>query len=395
MELMVDIQKDIETVTKIDAVSTILDVILQTTGMGFAVVARVTDEKWVACAVVDHINFGLLVGGELVLETTLCNEVKQFNKALIIENVSDDTIYCSHPTPLMYGFESYISMPIYLKDGSFFGTLCAIDPHPAKINNSKVINLFRLFADLISFHIDVEAELELSEAKLLEEVKTAELRDQFIAILGHDLRNPVAAISNAAQLLMRIPDHERVNKLAHIIHDANYRVKNLIDNILDFAKGRMGDGIDIKMQFHQTLAPQLSQVIDELQLANPTHFIEAEFIFNEPVNCDVTRIAQLFSNLLGNAVTHGDKVSPIKVKAVSDHGKFRLSVTNAGLYIPDANIKALFKPFYKGNQKSNAEGLGLGLFIAQEIAIAHGGLIKAISTEKETCFTLVMDSSST
>jgi len=389
-EIQSNIQNDIDTISKIDAVSTILDVILKTTGMGFAVVARVTEQKWVACAVADHINFGLLPGGELELETTLCHEVRMFNEAIIIGHASMDQKYNSHHTPRMYGIESYISMPIVLKNGSFFGTLCAIDPSPASINNPHTIAVFKLFAELVSFHINAVEELKTSETSLLEERKTAELRDQFIAILGHDLRNPIGAISNAAQLLLRMPDQDRVNKLAHIIQDSAYRVKNLIDNILDFAKGRMGDGIDVKISIHQSLETELSQVIAELQLSHPERIITAQFKFIDPISCDGTRIAQLFSNLLANALIHGDKSAAINVEAFSEHGKFRLSVINAGYKIPKDKLNGLFKPFYRGNPNADSRGLGLGLYIAQEIAIAHGGVLKATSNDDETRFTLTL-----
>ena len=306
-----DLQNDIDTISKIEAVKTILDVILQTTGMGFAVVARVTEEKWVACAVADKINFGLSSGGELPLETTLCHEVRQYREAVVIEHASNDEQYNTHHTPKIYGIESYISIPIVLTNGNFFGTLCALDPAPAKINNSSTIALFNLFADLISFHINAIEELNSSEISLQEERKTAELRDQFIAILGHDLRNPISAIANAAQLLLRIPDNDRINRLAHLIQDSSYRVKNLIDNILDFAKGRMGDGIDLKINLHHSLETELNHVISELQLSHPERSIATQFEFKEPINCDGTRIAQLFSNLLANALTHGEKSAPV------------------------------------------------------------------------------------
>ena len=389
-EFQSNIQNDIETIAKIDAVSTILDVILKTTGMGFAVVARVTDQKWIACAVADHIDFGILPGGELELETTLCHEVRMYNAAVVIDHASLDEKYCSHHTPRIYGIESYISMPIVLKSGNFFGTLCAIDPSPASINNAQTLALFKLFAELISFHIDAVEELKVSEISLLEERKTAELRDQFIAILGHDLRNPIGAISNAAQLLLRMPDQDRVNKLAHIIQNSAHRVKNLIDNILDFAKGRMGDGIDIKISNHQSLQVELSQVITELQLAYPERIIVVQFRFIDPINCDGTRITQLFSNLLANALIHGDKNAPVNVEAFSEHGQFKLSVINAGDKIPKDKLNGLFKPFYRGDPNADSKGLGLGLYIAQEIAIAHGGVLKATSTDEETCFTLVL-----
>jgi len=387
----VNIQKDIETISKIEVIPAILDIIRQSTGMGFAVVARVTDKKWVALAVDDAIEFGLKVGGELVLDTTICNEIRENTTVVAIDYVPEDKRYCDHHTPKTYKFESYISMPIVLKDGSFFGTLCAIDPGPAKVNNSHVIEMFRMYADLISFHIDAVRQLELAEVKLQEERENAELRDQFIAILGHDLRNPVGAISNAAELLLRIPGNERSNKLAHIIQDSTFRVKILIDNMLDFAMGRMGNGIELNVSNDVLLAETLTQVISELQMIHPDRDINVMMDIDRPVPCDSRRVAQLFSNLLANALTHGDPASPVSVTAVTEPTNFSLCVSNAGTKIPEEKLNGLFKPFYRGDSKHTAKGLGLGLYIAKEIALAHGGDLTVTSTDEQTCFKLSLD----
>jgi GAF domain-containing protein len=95
----------------------------------------------------------------------------------------------------MYGFRSYISMSIMLADGSFFGTLCAIDTPPRPINNPETIGMFKLFAELIAFHLESAQKLETSELLLANEKRTVKLRKQFIAVLGHDLRNPLVSIS--------------------------------------------------------------------------------------------------------------------------------------------------------------------------------------------------------
>jgi GAF domain-containing protein len=192
-----DIIADINSIQNIPAIPNILSVICKTTGMGFAAVARVTSEQWIACSIRDDINFGLQPGGELVLETTICNEIRQTSEPVIINHVSEDPAFCGHHTPEMYGFQSYISIPIYRKDGGFFGTLCAIDPKPASFDREHVLEMFNLYADLISFYLSAIQQVDSTQQELAEERKTAELRDQFIAILGHDLRNPLGAISSS------------------------------------------------------------------------------------------------------------------------------------------------------------------------------------------------------
>ena len=145
---------------------TILDVVCRTTGLSFAAVARVTEDRWVACTVLDNIDFGLVPGGGLKVETTICNEIRQTHEAVIIDHVDDDEVFCGHPTPAMYGFQSYISMPIIRKDGSFFGTLCTIDPLPHRLKNAGTIGMFRLFAELIALHLDASDRLKASQQAL-------------------------------------------------------------------------------------------------------------------------------------------------------------------------------------------------------------------------------------
>jgi sigma-B regulation protein RsbU (phosphoserine phosphatase) len=105
-----------------------------------------------------------------------------------------------------------------------------------------------------------------------------------------------------------------------------------------------------------------------------------------PVDCDPVRMSQLLSNLLGNALTYGDPAAPVLVVAETGLQQFELSVANAGAPIPKASMEKLFLPFSRGTGQSGQEGLGLGLYIASEIARAHGGMLTATSTSQETKF---------
>ncbi len=161
--LTADFTADIDAIGRIAAVPTMLDVVCRVTGMGFAAVARVTSDRWIACSVKDDIQFGLKPGGELKVETTICHEIRQSGEAVIIDHVAENAQYRAHHTPLQYGFQSYISMPIVLPDGTFFGTLCAIDPRPARLKTPETIGMFKLFAELIAFHLDANAKLDASD----------------------------------------------------------------------------------------------------------------------------------------------------------------------------------------------------------------------------------------
>ena len=385
-----NIQADIDAIGRIDAIKSILEVVCRTTHMGFAAVARVTDHKWVACAVRDEINFGLKPGSELQLETTICNEIRQNHQPVVINHVAQHEVFVNHHTPAMYGFQSYISIPITRRNGEFFGTLCAIDPNPALLDNPETIGMFTLFADLISMHLDALDKMALSELKLEEELETAKLREQFIAILGHDLRNPVGAVLNVAQLMLRMPLDDRMKRLANILQDSSYRMKALIENILDFARGRLGEGVILESNADEPIEKILNQVVSELQIIWPSKNIEVTYQLNSPVKCDGKRMAQMFSNILGNALTHGDKSAPVQVNVKSSDLTFKIAVTNMGKQIPGAIMKKLFQPFSRGEVTPEQQGLGLGLYISSEIARAHGGELLVDSGEQQTTFTFKM-----
>jgi len=381
-----DLSADIAAVQGITAVPRILEVVCRSTGMGFAAVARVTEQRWICCAVRDEIAFGLTPGGELKVETTICHEIRQSGEAVVIDSVADDLVFCGHHTPAQYGFQSYISMPIILGDGSFFGTLCAIDPRPARLNTPQTVGMFKLFAELIATHLDAANRLAASEARLLGERETSELREQFIAVLGHDLRNPLASIAAGTKLLTR--GNRDAAPILALMQQSVARMSALIDNVLDLARGRLGGGIALN-RATQSLEPVLNQVIAELRAGFPESQIEADFDLTQQVDCDSGRVAQLFSNLLGNALTHGTPGAPVRVRANTHKDEFELSVANAGEPIPPEAINRLFQPFYRVAQDSG-QGLGLGLYIASEIAGAHGGRLDVASSPLETRFTFRM-----
>ena len=322
------------------------------------------------------------------VETTICNEIRKSHEAVVIDDVARDGNYCNHPTPALYGFQSYISMPIVLPNGEFFGTLCAIDPRPAHVNTPAIIGTFKLFAELIAFHLDADRRLADSEAALIDERETARLREQFIAVLGHDLRNPLGSISSAAQVLERIALPDPAKKMVAIMQKSVRRMAGLIDDVLDFARGRLGGGLSLTLGDDEPLVPALEQVIAELRGVFPDRVIETDFAHTECVKCDRARISQLLSNLVANALTYSTPGTPVQARTRVEAGVFELSVSNRGDPIPAHAMARLFAPYERGAVRPSQQGLGLGLYIASEIARAHGGALTVTSTTDETRFTL-------
>lgn len=218
----------------------------------------------------------------------------------------------------------------------------------------------------------------------------SELQEQFIAVLGHDLRNPVAAIDSGATMLLRQGWSERAPVILNLMRNSVVRMNGLIDNVLDLARFRLGGGISLNLEPGRPLAPTLEQVIDEIRTAHPERPIEVDLAVDDSVPVDHLRIAQLYSNLLGNALKHGAADGPIRSKCLEASGTLELSVSNTGEPIPPELLEHLFMPFHRGKIRQNEGGLGLGLFIASQIAEAHGGILDVRSDATETCFTLRM-----
>ncbi|MYN28234.1 sensor histidine kinase [Duganella levis] len=377
---------DIATIAKISAVPTILEAVAELTGLGFVGIARVTPTSWHACAVLDKLGYGLEPGSELDISTTLCQEVQHTRCAVIIDSVSESEQYRDHHTPRIYGFESYFSIPLYRPSGEYFGSLCGLHREKAELNKTATRNTLMLFADLISRQLASEVVLDEAQAALSDEMKTAKLREQFIAMLGHDIRTPLSTIMNGTEIL-RLRAPESLKPLLDTMHRSSHRIASLIDDVTDFTRGRMGGGISLNLLHESHLETSLQQAIAELQSVFPQRQIVAELPQGIALFCDAPRLVQLLSNLLKNAIIHGSPAAPVQVEVQQANGMFELSVRNSGPAIPEEKQAQLFKPFWRSDNATGGQGLGLGLFIASEIAISHGGVLEVISTDDATTFT--------
>lgn len=380
----VELDRDVKAISQMGVVNSILQVVCQTTGMGFAAVARVTDDGWTACAVRDEIQFGLAPGGRLDVKTTLCREVRAAKTPIVIEHASNDVRYATHPTPKMYGLESYISVPIVLPGGEYFGNLCAVDRRPFPIGGPQVVEMFSLFANLIARQIGDERRYLEASAALAGERVTAELREQFIAVLGHDLRSPLGAISAIAELLELQGSRADAADLGRRLSASASRMGSLIDDVLDLARGRLGAGMLLTLQPEANLDVLLRNVITELEIGHTGRKVDATLVLSKPVVCDRTRIQQLLSNLVRNALIHGSERFPVRVSVQSDDQYYTMEVANGGPPIAPHDLARIFQPFARQSARSgSSQGLGLGLYICSQIAQAHGGSLEMHSTHQD------------
>ncbi|MGB7405463.1 MAG: PAS domain-containing sensor histidine kinase [Pacificimonas sp.] len=229
---------------------------------------------------------------------------------------------------------------------------------------------------------DITAERERIE-RIASQDHERHLRDQFLAILGHDLLNPLAGFAAGVRLLERRIDDPAVASIFEQMRSSVTRMDGLIGNVMDFARARLGDGIGLEIKKHADFGLAIHEVVGELTLASDGVAIATDINISEPVWCDKGRMQQVVSNLVANALEHGEPGS-VRVFAKPEDDRFVIEVKNNGTPIPKQVRAQLFQPFFRGKPKESRNGLGLGLYIVSEIVSARGGTIDVTSDEKET-----------
>ncbi|WP_159812323.1 PAS domain-containing sensor histidine kinase [Pseudomonas sp. 18058] len=214
--------------------------------------------------------------------------------------------------------------------------------------------------------------------------------EQMVAIVSHDLKNPLTAIKMATEILNRkMPGGKEQVMLDHISSSAD-RAHRMIADLLDFALARVGRGIAVSLstlELHSIVA----QGVGELRLAFPDAEIVHQTLGNGDVRLDPDRIQQIIGNLVANSVAYGDLLQPITVTSQVESDHASIVVHNFGPVIPESAVAELFEPMKRGSEKdSELRSVGLGLFIVREIVTAHGGTISVSSTaDCGTSFTAI------
>lgn len=339
--------------------------------------------------------------GEIVkANLTLADWLRHENEELVGKKIHDILSFGSrialetHLAPLlrMQGHVHEIALDLLTADGEKIPSIA----NAAEKRDSEGRHLFTrltLFkaVDRRTYERSLlEARIKAeSEAKAQREATI--VREQFIAVLGHDLRNPLAACTAGVRLLQRREQlSDQGQDVLSEMDNSLARAFGLINDVLDLARGSFGGGFVVERNADAPLSPVLEQIVAEVHAISPDQVIETRIAVEEPIFCDRGRLGQLASNLLSNAVTHGKTDQPIRFESHTQEDRFLLSVANRGDPIPDDVRKHLFQPFFRGEARPSRNGLGLGLFIASEIAKAHNGTLEVSSTTEETRFTLTM-----
>jgi PAS domain S-box-containing protein len=227
--------------------------------------------------------------------------------------------------------------------------------------------------------------LAAERAALAEKARVQEFQERFIAILGHDLRNPLAAIDMGATLLRRQITLDAVStRILDKVDASARRMTRMIEQILDLTRSRLAGRLEVN-PVPMDLGLTLTMIVEELRTAHPARTIDLR-CGDITGTWDVDRLEQVFSNLIGNAIHYGLREKPVTVHVQADEKGVAVDVHNDGPPIPDDLQAELFNPFRRGTRDSRTTttaGLGLGLYISREIVLAHGGDIVLKSNETE------------
>ncbi len=242
-----------------------------------------------------------------------------------------------------------------------------VDPHILK---SKADVFFQLYQ-----------QKQQIARELQQRTETLRLSEMFMAVLGHDLRNPLSAIVTSAHILQHGSDDAMVKTTAARMLSSGKRMSRMIEDMLDLARARLAGGIPLKRE-HADLGLLVQRVAQEYLAAATERRVEVQHNGDLSGEWDADRLAQVASNLIGNALQHGDEQDAVHVRLDGTHDDVvSMSVVNTGR-IPAEVLPHIFDPFRGGQREAGrTDGLGLGLYIVQQIVAAHHGSVEVRAEE--------------
>ncbi|GAB3702251.1 HAMP domain-containing sensor histidine kinase [Spirosoma flavus] len=388
----VELARDIERIQRIPIIPTLLNVICETTGMGFAAVARVTEDRWITCSVRDDIQFGLQPGSELTIQTTICNEIRDSHQPVVIEHVQQNERFCNHHTPAMYGFQSYISFPIILKSGEFFGTLCAIDPRPAQLESTKIRGLFAAFTELISLHLqqsDLLEESDYARKNLSRQLTNSQDENrQYRHISSHTLQEPLRKLRLFSGMLVeaiRINEREKAGQLAVKINQGAERFSALLKDLTSFSDLEKNQTTFQPTDLDYTLGLVITELRTQLDIKEadvrlgpmPTvpgipaqlellfyHLVENAIKFSKP------------DQVLALSIDSNELISTELIPNLSPDKQYvEIKLRDDGIGINPSQLEKIFDLFSQLPTGEIQRGAGIGLSICRKVLRNHSGQI--------------------
>lgn len=423
-----DIQHDIQHIQQINIIPTVLESLSTTLGLGWTAVSRVTDNQWIACSVKDELGFGLGPGDQIPFEDTFCKSVRNSGNLVVMDDAPNDETYCEHPIPKKFGFRAYLSFPITLPDGTFFGTLCGLDPESKKMNTPSVRKMFKLYSDLIGYHVyhqrELAAQLNSGEVTVPEElpqhlaaqmnfissleknvVETVQdlvaqnilierMRDdlqRYTSISSHQLQEPLRKIQVISSLIL---DREadtldpKSRKYFKRITKSATRMRDLIDALISYTQTAFQHGHFKSSSLEELLLKASGSLTHEIESTNATIELNGEV----NLNVNEAQFQMLLEQVIGNSIkfAHPDRDPKIIIEGrqishdfssesvqALNRGYCQVSITDNGQGFEPKSADEMFGLFRTIPGPGSKHGSGAGLAIAKKIVENHQGFIQA------------------
>ncbi|KIZ51576.1 histidine kinase [Pseudomonas oryzihabitans] len=362
--------ESVELLTSLDSVAALLRVVCDISGLGVATVAEVTEQRWIACAVEDRIAFGLQPGAELDLESTLCNHVRSSHDAVIISDVTQNPTYCDHPAPGLYGWKSYLSVPVFRPNGTFFGTLCAFDPQPApRLEQRPVIDTLDGFARLLGELLAREEQRREASPGARGDRDLTPLREQLLVLLEEDLQRPLQALAKEASA--DAAQAQRWQAEAQRLAERSAAAA-------DFVRVRLGHGLPLKLTLVEGVNERLTNLLATLQARFPDQTLGSELPeLPAAVRLDLPRLLQAVAALLEWAASRNPAGGTLLLRGELDERCYRLAVESRTAVVDPGSLSQVFQPALIQAKAELPARLELSLYLAQEVARGHGGSLIA------------------
>ncbi|MDU4058201.1 MAG: GAF domain-containing protein [Pseudomonas oryzihabitans] len=363
--------ESVELLTSLDSVAALLRVVCDISGLGVATVAEVTEQRWIACAVEDRIAFGLQPGAELDLESTLCNHVRSSHDAVIISDVTQNPTYCDHPAPGLYGWKSYLSVPVFRPNGTFFGTLCAFDPQPApRLEQRPVIDTLDGFARLLGELLAREEQRREASPGARGDLDLTPLREQLLVLLEEDLQRPLQALA-AQDLPTSAAQAEPWQAEARRLAERSAAAA-------DFVRVRLGHGLPLKLNLVEGVNERLTNLLATLQARFPDQTLGSELPeLPAAVRLDLPRLLQAMGALLEWVASRNPAGGTLLLRGELDERCYRLAVESRTAVVDPGSLSQVFQPALTEATPEQPARLELSLYLAQEVARGHGGSLVA------------------
>ncbi len=352
-----------------DSCQKILEVLCSHTKMRYGLIRKKDGLKWGNWCVYDY-QSRTIVNKNSETYVKIYQEIRRGFSPIYIADSEQCSVGRWALLLQEFGLKSYISYPIINNSDSIVGHLSFMNTEPVHFDRSKLEMLLPVCGDLIAIDFKSVIEYRSTRKKLEQEINYSKNRELVLASLAHDLNNPVSIVKVISQYLSENISDENHKNLLKKIEEASFRMKGMIDDILDFSSIRF-ENRRIRLIEQKCMDSLIRQILAEFELLHHRKLL-ANISLSAKIHCDQHKLGRVFANLIGNAIKHGNPNEDIKINAFIRNENFIFSVTNEVMNSESLDFTDLFEPFVRG---TNSKGLGLGLFITREIVKIHKGKI--------------------